>query len=90
MQTLSLCVKLALLTVLASTAEGFAWECRCITNGVVNNSVNSRCCGQAGGGLHGGNCTVSDDGSGQASRGQSGEFLQCCLDNGQGAGCTEA
>ncbi|KAJ7512230.1 hypothetical protein B0H11DRAFT_1950258 [Mycena galericulata] len=82
---------LALLTVLYTSARVNAqlrdWSCTCENDGTVDESLMASCCSDDNlGNIDGSNCHIV---SGQvANEGTTAIFIQCCLDNGQGAECT--
>ncbi|KAF7358199.1 hypothetical protein MVEN_00868400 [Mycena venus] len=94
MQSLHPFAKFVLLAVLcASSVRAGSWICQCTTNGVVSAGASSSCCSGAGGTFNRfvNSCgDLSDNGTGEGNQGQSGEFIQCCLNSGQGAGCQPA
>ncbi|KAK6969384.1 hypothetical protein R3P38DRAFT_3243500 [Favolaschia claudopus] len=61
------------------------WSCTCETNGVVALKLMANCCTSVSGNISGDQCHIV--GGQDASKGLTGEFLQCCLNGGQGAGC---
>ncbi|KAJ6469513.1 hypothetical protein C8R45DRAFT_1167257, partial [Mycena sanguinolenta] len=78
------------LAVLSASAQVNAqlahWFCTCETNGVVDSSLMVSCCSSVSGNIDGEECSLVS--GTDPTQSVSGTFLQCCLDNGQGAECT--
>ncbi|KAK7038607.1 hypothetical protein R3P38DRAFT_3182696 [Favolaschia claudopus] len=86
MQPTHLLTLFSLLLVGAAHAQTKFWSCTCVTNGVVALKLMANCCTSVSGNINGDDCHIV--GEQDASKGLTGEFLQCCLNGGQGAGCT--